>query len=65
MDVGRQPNLPVLDEAQREGVPLSDVERRMRYFSEVNGEPEDLVDLNDEFERTCDTDEYEKKRSAA
>jgi hypothetical protein len=51
----------IVDEAQREGVSLSDVERRMLYFSEENGEPDELYDLSDEFEQSYDRGEYETK----
>jgi hypothetical protein len=51
----------IVDEAQREGVSLSDVERKMLYFSETGWAPPDIMVTNEEFDRECDQDEYEKK----
>lgn len=51
------------EQALRDGVQLSDVERRMLRWSEV--EPGGINDpaLNDQFEAECDSDEYEEKIS--
>ena len=51
------------DQASIEGVPLSDLERRMMYFTENEEMPEDPIALNDEFEAKYDSDEYEAKIS--
>jgi len=51
------------EQAVLEGVPLSDLEKRMMYFSESGYVPEDPLKLNDEFEAKYDTDEYEVKIS--
>ncbi len=51
------------EQARIEGVPLSDLERRMMYFTENEEMPEDPIALNDEFEAKYDTDEYEAKIS--
>jgi len=51
----------VVEEAQRENVPLSDVERKMLYFTEAVELPYDIFDVHAQFERECDTPEYEKK----
>jgi hypothetical protein len=48
-------------QASIEGVPLSDLEKRMMYFTENEEMSEDPVALNDEFEAKYDTDEYEAK----
>jgi hypothetical protein len=49
------------EQAALEGVPLSDLERRMMYFTETGECPEDPLALNEEFEKEYDTDEYETK----
>lgn len=51
----------ITNEAQRENVPLSDVERKMLYFSETGWTLPDIMDVADEFERTYDESSYEKK----
>jgi len=51
------------EQAALEGVPLSDLEKRMMYFTESGYVPEDPIKLNDEFEAECDSDEYEAKIS--
>ena len=48
-------------EAQRETVPLSDVERKMLYFSETGWTLPDMMAVSDAFDREYDQDEYEKK----
>jgi hypothetical protein len=53
----------IVEEAQRENTPLSEVERKMLYFSETDWTLPDIMDVSDEFDRTCDQDEYEKKIS--
>jgi hypothetical protein len=50
-------------QASIEGVPLSDLEKRMMYFTESGYVPEDPIALNDEFEAQYDTQEYEQKLS--
>jgi hypothetical protein len=51
------------EQAALEGVPLSDLEKRMMYFTESGYVPEDPLRLNDEFEAEYDTEEYEAKIS--
>jgi hypothetical protein len=51
------------EQAALEGVPLSDLEKRMMYFTESGYVPEDPTKLNDEFEAEYDTEEYEAKIS--
>ncbi len=48
-------------QAAIEGVPLSDLEKRMMYFTEFDGSCENPVQLNEEFEAQYDTAEYEAK----
>jgi hypothetical protein len=49
------------EQAALEGIPLSDLEKRMMYFTETGECPEDPLALNEEFEKEYDTDEYETK----
>jgi hypothetical protein len=51
------------EQAILENVPLSDLEKRMMYFSETGECPEDPIALNNAFEAACDTVEYEAKIS--
>ena len=51
----------VIEQAAVEHVPLSDVEKKMLYFTEVHPSLPDLYEVNAEFERNYDTDEYEAK----
>ena len=51
------------EQAALENVPLSDLEKRMMYFTESSHVPEDPIKLNDEFEAENDSDEYEAKIS--
>jgi hypothetical protein len=50
-------------QAQRDAVPFSEIERKMLLFSEAGWAPPDIMEVNDEFERQYDSDEYEKKVS--
>src|ERR1700739_25294 len=49
------------EQAALENVPLSDLEKRMMYFTETGECPEDPLSLNEEFEKEYNTDEYETK----
>jgi hypothetical protein len=49
------------EQAALEGVPLSDLEKRMMYFTEIEEMHEDPIKLNEEFEAQYDSDEYEAK----
>jgi hypothetical protein len=51
----------IVAEAEREGVPLSEVERKMLHFSETDWTLPDILDVNAEFERDYDETEYEEK----
>ena len=52
------------NQAALEGVPLSDLEKRMMYFTESDATScDDPIQLNQEFEAQYDTAEYEAKVS--
>lgn len=52
------------EQAGRENIPLSDIEKKMMYFTESDASTcENPVELNDEFEAQYDTPEYEAKIS--
>jgi hypothetical protein len=51
------------DQAAIEGIPLSDLEKRMMYFTESGYVPEEPIALTEEFEARYDTPEYERKVS--
>ncbi len=51
----------IVAEAQRENVPLSEIERKMLYFSESGWTLPDMTAVYEEFDREYDQDEYEKK----
>jgi hypothetical protein len=48
-------------EAEREGVPLTEVERKMLYFSETDWTLPDMAAASAEFDRDYDENEYELK----
>ena len=47
--------------AQRDGVSLTEVECKMLYFSETDWTLPDISEVNEEFERDYDQDQYDKK----
>jgi len=52
------------EQAARENVPLSDLEKKMMYFTESDPTScENPIDLNEEFEAKYDKTEYEAKIS--
>lgn len=51
----------IVVEAQREGVSLAEIERKMLYFSETDWTLPDIDKVSEAFEREYDNDEYEKK----
>ena len=51
----------IVAEAQRENVPLSEIERKMLYFSESGWTLPDITTVYEEFDRELDLDKYEKK----
>jgi hypothetical protein len=48
-------------QAALENVPLSDLEKRMMYFTESGECPEDPIELNDAFEAEYETSHYEAR----
>jgi hypothetical protein len=51
----------ILAEAEREKVPLSEIERKMLYFSETGWTLPDIMEVNEQFDREYDQAKYEKK----
>jgi hypothetical protein len=51
------------EQAALEGVSISDLEKRMMYFTESGYVPEDPIKLYEEFEAEDDSDKYEAKIS--
>ena len=51
----------IVEEARREGAPLTEVERKMLYFTESGWTLPDMMAVSEEFERDYDPDEYEQK----
>jgi len=51
----------VLREAELEHVPLSEIEKKMLHFTEGHPSLPDIHQVNDEFERNYNSDEYEAK----
>ncbi len=51
----------IVAQAKHEGVPLTDVERKMLYFSETGWTLPNMLEVNAEFERDYDNDKYERK----
>jgi hypothetical protein len=53
----------IAEQAQRDGVSLSEVERKMLYFSETAWTLPEILDVSEEFDRDYDQNVYEKKIS--
>jgi hypothetical protein len=51
----------IVEEAAREGVPLTEVERKMLYFTETGWTLPDMKEVSSEFDRGYDQEEYERK----
>lgn len=51
----------IAEEAEREGVPLTEVERKMLYFTETGWTLPDMKAVSAEFDRDYDQDAYERK----
>jgi hypothetical protein len=51
----------IITQAQRDGVSLSDVERKMLYFSETAWTLPDMAEVNEEFDSNYDQGEFERK----
>jgi len=54
----------IAEEAERDGTPLTDVERKMLYFTETGWTLPDMKQVSAEFDRDYDQGEYEKKIGA-
>jgi hypothetical protein len=53
----------IVQEAGLENVPLSEIERKMLYFTESAETLPDILEVNDQFEQEYDDEEYEAKIS--
>ena len=51
----------IVEEAQRENVPLSETERKMLYFTESGWTLPDITQVSEEFDREYEQDAYEVK----
>lgn len=51
----------IATEAEREGIPLSNVEQKMLYFAENESTLPDMMEVSAEFDRGYDQNEYERK----
>jgi hypothetical protein len=51
----------IADEATRAGIPLSETERKMLFFSESAPNAREFVDVLEAFDRKCDEHEYERR----
>ena len=51
----------IVTEAQREGIALSEIERKMLYFSETASTLPDIADVSDAFDGNYDQEKYEEK----
>lgn len=51
----------IVDEAQRAHITLSEIERKMLYFSETDWTLPGITDVNAAFERDYDESDYEEK----
>src|SRR5580698_3986967 len=51
----------IVEQAELENSPLSEIERKMLYFSERGWTLPDIMEVNAEFEREYDATKYEKR----
>lgn len=51
----------VIEQAQLDHLVLSEIERKMLHFTEMHATLPDIYQVNEEFERDYDSDEYETK----
>ena len=51
----------IAEQAQRDGEPLSEIERKELYFTESGWTLLDIMSVNEAFERDYDQDSYKKK----
>jgi len=54
----------ITKEAERDGTPLTDVERKMLFFTETGWTLPDMKAISSEFDRDYDQDKYEQKISS-
>lgn len=54
----------VIEEASLENVPLSEIEKKMLQFTETEPSIPDIYEVNTQFEREYDNNEYEAKVTA-
>jgi hypothetical protein len=53
----------IVAEAEHENVPLSEVERKMLYFTESGWTLPNIMEVSEDFDREYDQDEYEQKKA--
>ena len=51
----------IVEEAQHEGIPLSEIERKMLYFDQSTEALPEMREVRDAFDRDYDPDQYEEK----
>jgi hypothetical protein len=51
----------VIEQAELEHISLSEIETKMLHFTEVHPSLPDIYEVNDEFERDYDSEQYEQK----
>ena len=51
----------IAEQAHLEGVPLSEIERKVLYFSETEWTPPDIAKVSEAFHREYDDKEYEER----
>jgi hypothetical protein len=51
----------LVEEAQQEGVPLTELERKMLYFTESGWTLPDMMQVSEDFDREYDQAKYEKR----
>ena len=51
----------IVAQADQDGIPLTDVERKVLYFSETGWTLPDMMTISREFDETYDQNEYESK----
>jgi hypothetical protein len=53
----------IVAEANRQGIPLSEVEQKMLYFSESYPTLPEMAEVSEKFDKECNSEEYEEKIS--
>jgi hypothetical protein len=51
----------IVAEAQHESTPLTEIERKMLYFTESGWTLPDMMEVNEQFDREYNQDDFEKK----